>query len=1528
MESILNLLVRWRGGGRESGPDERGEAVLGIRIEIGRAKRVLRAGRAVDRYAALESEAAVVESLAILDSPPEAGFDRLTRLACRVLKTPISLVTLSDGERHLLKSAVGLPERWVAQGAPPITQPPLEHAVAGEAPLVVTDVRQHALARHDPSLTELGIAAYACVPLQGSDGRGLGAFTVADVTPREWTEADLETLRELAASVTCELELRTAGTALRRERSEREAAERGSQFLAEAGAVLAGSLDYETTLANVARLAVAYLADWCSVYLLGSDGCPRAIGGAHANPEKTPLVEEVQRRYPPVPDGQQSVSEVLWSGRPVLWARLEDEEVARLSRDAEHARLRRLLGFRSVLSVPLTTHGKLLGAIMLARGTGREPYRQAELALAEELARRAALAVDNALLYRQAQDELTERRLAEAQLRQSRDQLDIVLRGVADRITAQDASGRLVYANEAAARGFGFDTVAELLATSPEEVVGRFEIRDEAGNPLPPEQLPRRRALREGRECEATVRFRRRGSHDERWSVVRATPMCDETGAVSLSITIARDVTEQRRAEAELRRAKDELEVRVAKRTAELQLANEQLRIELLERRKAEQALLDREAQLCELFDEAPVGYVELDLEGRITRVNRTRLEMLGYDEAEMLGRYSWDFVVDADAARREYAEKVSTGRTRHAYERTFVRKDGTLVPTIMENRILYDAEGRIRGVRSTAQDISERKRVEQKLARLDRLYTVLREINEVIARVRDRNLLLVEACRIAVEQGQLRLAWICLIEGEEPTLRPAAHFGADFDHVAQFCITRRDEPLGQGVTGTAVRLERTDVCNDVERDGRIMPWRELALQLGYRSGAAFPLRQGDVVIGALTVLAREVGFFDADEIMVLERLAANLSFALERIAQDEQLRFQKALLEAQSEASLDGICVVSSDREIISTNRRFAEMWELPPEIMQTRSGAPVRRRQLELVATPEAFAARTESHYASEDAIETDQVELKNGNVYERYTAPVRGADGTCYGRVWYLRDVTLRRQREEQLRASEMRFRHLFDEAPVGYHELDTDGRISRVNMTELKMLGYEEAEMLGQPVWTFLVDQEEALRSVLARLAGDTPAWAIERLYRRKDGAEVPVLLEGRQMRDQAGRVTGIRTVIRDISERKQAELERARLSAQVERERATLAAVMASMADGLVVLDAKGRVRYCNARAGTLLGLDAGTSQGRPFRNVWRTMRRSLAEPIAEWDAWAAALAHPEEERTIEIVMSHPKRRDVQAQTFQVTDGAGTRSGVGLLLRDVTKERELDQAKDDIVAMISHELRTPLGVVKGYATTLLLPDGPDDAKTRRHCLRIIAGACDELQKLVDNLLDISRLRAGAFEVELRPVRLETLVDEIVSRQGAYDPRPPVDVAIPAGLPRVLADPRRLEQVFTNLLDNAYKYSTEGGRVTIEAEAGDGEVIVSIADEGMGVPAEELERMFERFHRGKNGRILGIGGAGLGLAIAKEIVSAHGGRIWAESPVPGRALSAPPGTVFRFTLPAARQQNGRAPQSENGHISGES
>ncbi len=375
-------------------------------------------------------------------------------------------------------------------------------------------------------------------------------------------------------------------------------AEETLQFLAGATTILGASLDYETTLKNVANLIVPRLADWCTIDLAGPGGTSSQLALAHIDAAKVKQARELQRRFPPLPDTSRGLPRVLRTGQSELVSEITDELLASAARDAEHLEILRNARLKSYMIVPLIARGRVLGAMTLITAESGRRYGPDDLAQVEHLARRAAAAVDNALLYRAAQQEIAERKRIEEELRQSKEQLEIIFRSVTDGITLQEPSGHLIYANEIAARLVGYPSVQALLNAPPEEITDKFEIMDEEGRPFPVSQLPGRLALQGYMGAEATLHFRVRETGEERWSIVKATPVFDANGQVRFAINITRDITERRQAEQEIRTLNAELEQRVIERTAQLKATNKMLEAEVMERKRAEVALREANDKL------------------------------------------------------------------------------------------------------------------------------------------------------------------------------------------------------------------------------------------------------------------------------------------------------------------------------------------------------------------------------------------------------------------------------------------------------------------------------------------------------------------------------------------------------------------------------------------------------------------------------------------------------------------------------------------------------------------------------------------------------------------------------------------------------------------------------------------------------------------------------------------------------------------------------------------------------------------
>ncbi len=347
---------------------------------------------------------------------------------------------------------------------------------------------------------------------------------------------------------------------------------------------------------------------------------------------------------------------------------------------------------------------------------------------------------------------------------------------------------------------------------------------------------------------------------------------------------------------------------------------------------------------------------------------------------------------------------------------------------------------------------------------------------------------------------------------------------------------------------------------------------------------------------------------------------------------------------------------------------------------------------------------------------------------------------------------------------------------------------------------------------------------------------------------------------------------------------------------IERQRNELEAVLASMAEGVVAVDDDHRVISMNAAAGELLGCE-------PARAIGRSLEEAVRNPGLHAVLLRAegAEAHIEGDLT---VPGDQEDRFLQTRATLLHDPEGRVAGILLVLNDVTRLRRLEGLRREFVANVSHELRTPITVIKGFAETLLEGDGEDGEKARRF-LGIIAGQADRLQALFDDLLVLSRTeqQAERGEIEMTEAPVADVVESAVAlcRVSAQDKDIAIHTDCQEGV-RARLSPSLLEQAVFNLVDNAVRYSPAGTEVTVEVAGVDGEVAITVRDQGPGISAEHQGRIFERFYRVDKGRDRKSGGTGLGLAIVKHVVQAHGGRVSLQS-APGK------GSAFTLHLPAA-------------------
>ena len=498
------------------------------------------------------------------------------------------------------------------------------------------------------------------------------------------------------------------------------------------------------------------------------------------------------------------------------------------------------------------------------------------------------------------------------------------------------------------------------------------------------------------------------------------------------------------------------------------------------------------------------------------------------------------------------------------------------------------------------------------------------------------------------------------------------------------------------------------------------------------------------------------------------------------------------------------------------------------------------------------------------------------------------MRGDGGERAGRFFgSLRDVTLQSRTRELLgslarfpaedpdpllrvsRAGTIRYLNVAGEPLLEHWGVQIGGRLPRPWLEHVKAALRE-----GRPR---RVELEEAGRTWLL-LCVPVPKEDYVNLYT----ADVSELRRAeRLLGEQAGQLESANDQLKAANER---------LAGQADR----LEMILRGIGDGVIVTDLEHRVMMINEVARRMLDVSTGRGTG----NIIFSLLGRCAPPA---DQVRRDIEQCDPDQPVSIVMEliQPDPRALRMVVSAWRDRAGAPAGRILILRDVTREREIDRLKTAFIGSVSHELRTPLTSIRGFTRALREEPAMDEA-TRLQFLRILDQETERLGALIEDLLEIARLEEGD-PIRLEPVELDRLIRAACCSMG-----PAVEAAglklelmLEEGLPRTPGDPEALQRVLINLLGNAVKFTPAGGRIEIGARSDGGRIVLSVGDSGIGIPAHEQERIFERFYR-VNRPGVETAGTGLGLAIAREIAERHGGRIEVSSE-PGR------GSVFSVYLP---------------------
>lgn len=517
----------------------------------------------------------------------------------------------------------------------------------------------------------------------------------------------------------------------------------------------------------------------------------------------------------------------------------------------------------------------------------------------------------------------------------------------------------------------------------------------------------------------------------------------------------------------------------------------------------------------------------------------------------------------------------------------------------------------------------------------------------------------------------------------------------------------------------------------------------------------------------------------------------------------------------------------------------------------------------------------------------------------------SPIKDSEGNIIGASKIARDITEQKRIEKEIKSRERELSDFVENATIGLHWVGPDGIIIWANQAEMEMLGYSREEYIGHNIAEFHVDQP-VIDDILQRLSRDEKLHGYEARLRCKDGSIKYVLINSNVYRED-NRFIHTRCFTRDITEQKRAE-----------EIQAYLAAIVESSDDAIVGKTLESIITSWNQGAERIFGYTAEEAIGRSIHLIIPPERHHEEEMILD------KLRRGERIEHFETVRRRKDGRliDISVTISPIKDRSGRIVGASKIARDITeikkgeaerrqllerekaaraKAEEASRLKDEFLATVSHELRTPLNAILGWAR--LLSAGKLDADGAARAVETIMRNVEAQNRLIEDILDVSRIITGKLRLNVSSVELMPLIEAVLEsmRPAAEAKGVKLLSRLDASAGVVSGDSERLQQIVWNLISNAIKFTPKGGQVMVRFERVDSHLEIVVSDTGIGISAEFLPYVFDRFRQADSSITRTHGGLGLGLAVVRHLVELHGGMVRVESAGEGQ------GATFTVSLP---------------------
>lgn len=892
------------------------------------------------------------------------------------------------------------------------------------------------------------------------------------------------------------------------------------------------------------------------------------------------------------------------------------------------------------------------------------------------------------------------------------------------------------------------------------------------------------------------------------------------------------------------------------------------------------------------LLDAVEQAVIASDMHGTVTYWNRYATHLYGWSAEEAVGRNLMELLVPELSAEQglEIMERLRQGES-WTGEFTVKRRDGSTFPVSVSDTPIHDEAGALVGVIGVSKDISERRRREESLARTAARDRFLVELSDALRPLSDPREIQAAATRLLGQQLKVDRTLYAEIEPDDE------HFFIADNYVrGSFPKMTGRFPLKDfGKTPDSQRAGKVLLLPDIAAAGEADEHLASYLAAGVRSIIGVPLNKDGRWVASLTVHHGSPRQWTAEDAALVSETAERTWAAVERARAEEALRESQERFRLMADTVPQMVWMTDAEGRVEYLNKWWADYTGAPADEVRA---ADIAERYLHPDDAPQVLEAFNRA-IRSGQGFEVEQRNRSASGEYRWFLNRAQPYRDTRSGEIlkWFGIGVDIhdRKQAEAELRKAEENLRLIMESVrDYAIYTLDLEGRVTNWNAGAETVFGFTAAEMMGQATDCVFTPEDRAAGVPQTEMESALKYGraADERWHMRKDGSRF--YASGVMNTLHNGHVQGFVKVARDLTERKQAD---EALQEAEERQRIVLEAAQLGTWDWDIAANS---IRW-NGQHYALVGLPP-SEEPRSYEDFAACVHPDDLPPVA---AKLAAAVEGEEIYSADF-------RVIRADTGAVRwmsgygkamnrDAAGRATRMTGVMYDITSRKEIEQRKDEFLAVASHELKTPITSIKAYAEVLRdMFDERGGEEESTALLQKLDDQIDRLTRLIHDLLEATRLNEGRLELNIAQMDLNALLRSCAEEsQRTTSHRLELKLA---GLPPVQADREKMVQVVSNLLSNAIKYSPPGKRIIISSrQFEDGYVRVCVQDFGVGLSENAAPRVFERFFRAPDPRVRTFPGMGLGLYISAELVRLHGGRLWVEKSERGK------GSTFCFTLP---------------------